>query len=78
MKQLLMMKKNIVELVTLAIDELEEGNKDHWTNDNKPDVNAINAILNELADDDAEKTKISAAQRDEIWAELNKNNDSEK
>ena len=68
-------EKNIVESVTLAIGELKKDNKDHWTNDNKPDVNAINAILNELADDDAEKIKISAAQRDEIWAELNKDSD---
>ena len=71
-------EKNIVETVTLAIGELKKDNKDHWTNDNKPDVNAINAILSELADDNAEKIKISAAQRDEIWAELNKNNDSVK
>lgn len=61
---------DIEELAKIAIGELEEGNEDHWTNDNKPDVNAINAILNDGADESAEKLKITAAQRDSIWAEI--------
>lgn len=47
-----------------AIDELEEGNKDHWTEDGKPDVFALRKIT-DLKD-------ASAAERDAAHEEWKK------
>ena len=48
-----------VERLTAAIDELEEGNKEHWTEDGKPDTFALRKASG-LGD-------ASAAERDEAF-----------
>ncbi len=45
-----------------AIDLLEEDNDAHWTNDGKPDANALSSILGR---------NVSAAERDKAWQEYN-------
>ena len=46
-----------------AISKLVEGEETHWTNDGKPEVKAINELL--------EDGKIKAVDRDRIWAIIN-------
>ncbi len=47
--------------VQQAIAELDPDNPDHWLKDGRPDVKAIEEIIN---------AKISAAERDVIWEEM--------
>lgn len=47
-----------------AIGQLTPGEEDHWTTDGRPEVKAINSLLDGV--------KITAADRDRIWAEMNK------
>lgn len=64
-------KPDLKALVQSAIGELEDGNEDHWTTSGKPEVKAINAILSKTDGDNGE-LKVSAAQRDAIWEEMQK------
>ncbi|MEJ1409376.1 MAG: hypothetical protein RPU60_04045 [Candidatus Sedimenticola sp. (ex Thyasira tokunagai)] len=41
-----------------AVGQLEEGNQDHWTSDNKPDIAALKEITG---------TKVTANERDYVW-----------
>jgi len=50
-----------VEQIKAAIATLEEGNYKHWTKDKKPDASVLSSIVG---------SKVSAAERDAVWAEL--------
>ena len=47
--------------ILAAIDKLDKGNPDHFTNDGKPQVKAIEAVLG---------LRVTAAERDAAWAEV--------
>lgn len=50
--------ETLEERILDAIDELDPDNKDHWTNDGKPDATALAEIVGE---------RVSAKLRDQVW-----------
>ena len=59
---------------SLAVEKLEKGNDEHWTNDKAPDVRAINQVLEDMhkAEEVDELHKLTAAERDTLWAQHEK------
>lgn len=54
-------EREFLDLIKTAIGELDPDNDDHWTTDEKPQVVAVEAVMD---------GNISAAQRDQAWAEI--------